>query len=68
MEKGREKKRDIHMVDRAPTAAPSNEGNVEALELLEIHFLPRVLISPNHHARFIAVNEQERFPGIMFSK
>ena len=54
MEKGNE--RDTHMVHRASTAAPSNEGNVEALELFEIHFLPRILISPNHHARFIAVD------------
>jgi len=49
------------MVHRSPATASSYEGNVGAMQLMKVHFFPRILVSTYNNAWPVAVDEQERF-------
>lgn len=51
------------MVHRSSATAPAYEGNAGATEGRNVHFLPRVLISPYDNAWFVAIDEQEWLLG-----
>jgi hypothetical protein len=51
------------MVNRSSTTAPSYKGDVGAAKSRKVHFFPGILISSNHDARIVAIDEQEGFLG-----
>jgi hypothetical protein len=45
------------MVNRSSTTAPAYEGDVGAAKSRKVHFFPGILISANHDAWIVAIDE-----------
>ena len=49
------------MVHGPTTTSPSNPWNASVTGSNKIHFLPRILVAPDHDARLVAIEQEQRF-------
>jgi hypothetical protein len=45
------------MVNRSSTTAPAYEGDVSAAKSSKVHFFPGILVSSDHDAWIVAIDE-----------